>query len=110
VKGGNRQQLRLAIFEPSPRRRSLALRAIPVAAGIVGDARVSAVLAALEVSAERGGATGLDRRHGLQLGEAHVTGVGLSPRRPVGAKHVGDLEARPRHAAVVRLAAFSSSA
>ena len=43
---------------------------------------------------------GLDRRHDLQLGEAHVTGVGLPPRRPMGAKDVGDLEERPRHAAL----------
>ncbi|MGO9421196.1 MAG: hypothetical protein ACLP25_18290, partial [Roseiarcus sp.] len=35
----------------------------------------------------------------LQLGEARVPGVGLPPRRPVRAKDVGDLEARPRHAA-----------
>ena len=49
-----------------------------------------AVLAALDVSAERGRATGLDRRHDLQLGEADVTGVGLAPRRAVGAKDVGD--------------------
>ena len=68
-----------------------------------------AVLAALDVAAERGGATGLDRGHDLQLGEAHVTGVGLAPRRPVGAKDVGDLERGPRHAAVVSRAAFSSS-
>ena len=58
---------------------------------------VRAVLAALDVSAERGGATGLDRRHDLQLGEAHVTGVGLAPRRAMGAKDVGDLQRRPRH-------------
>ena len=70
---------------------------------------VRAVLAALDVSAERGGATGLDRRHDLELVEAHVTGVGLAPCRPVGAKDVGDLEMGPRHAAV-RRAAFSSSA
>ena len=106
---GNRQELRLAVFEPLPRRRALALRAVAVAAGVVGDAFVRAVLAALDVSAERGGATGLDRRHDLQLGEAHVTGVGLAPRRPMGAKDVGDLQARPRHAAVVRRAAIASS-
>ena len=69
-----------------------------------------AVLAALDVAAERGGATGLDRRHDFQLGEAQVPGVGLAPRRPMGAKDVGDLEGRPRHAAVVRRAALASSA
>ena len=79
-------------------------------AGVVGDPFVRAVLAALDVSAERGCATGLDRRHDLQLVEAHVTGVGLSPCRPIGAKDVGDLQGRPRHAGAVRRAAFSSSA
>ena len=55
-----------------------------------------AVLAALNgVSAERGGTAGLDRRHDLQLAEADMAGVGLAPRRPMGAKDVGDLQARP---------------
>ena len=110
---GNRQELRLAVFKPLPRGGRLTLRAMPIAAGIVGDPLVRAVLAALEVAAERGSATGLDRRHDLQLGEAHVTGVGLSPRRPMGTKDVGDPRTAirgPRHAAVVRRAAFSSSA
>ena len=110
---GNRQELRLAVFQPLPRGGRLALRAVTVPAGVVCDALVRAVLAALDVAAERGCATGLDRRHDLQLGEAHVTGVGLSPRRPVGAKDVGDLRPvtrGPRHAAKVRRAAFASSA
>ena len=79
-------------------------------AGIVRDPFVRAVLAALDVAAERGSATGLDRRHDFQLVEVDVPGVGLPPRRPVGAKDVGDLEGRPRHAALVRQPAFSSSA
>ena len=57
-----------------------------------------AVLAALAVSAERRGPASLDRRHHLQLSEAQVTGVGLAPSRAMGAKDVGDLEERPRHA------------
>ena len=74
-----------------------------------------AVLAALDVADERGSATGFDRRHdpravtGCDPG-AHVTGVGLTPRRPMGAKDVGDLPGRPRHAALVSWAAFVSSA
>ncbi len=55
-------------------------------AGIVGDALVRAILAALEVAAERGGAAGLDRRHHFQLGEADVTGVGPAPRRAMARK------------------------
>jgi len=77
-------------------------------AGIVGDARMGAVLAALDMAAERRGPATLDRGHHLQLGEAHVTGVGLAPRRPMGAKNVGDLQVGPRHAASVRRTAFAS--
>jgi hypothetical protein len=79
---GNGQKLRLAVFEPLPRRRSLALRAMRVAAGIVGDARVRAVLAALDVPAERRGPAILDRRHHLQLGEAHVPALALRHAAP----------------------------
>ena len=89
---GDRQEFGLALGEPLPRRRALTLRAMPVAAGVVGDAFVRAVLAALDVSAERGCATGFDRRHDLQLREAHMAGVGLAPCGPMGAKDVGDLQ------------------
>jgi hypothetical protein len=51
---------------------------------------MGAVLTALDMAAERRGPAGLDRRHHLQLGEARMTGVGLAPRRPMGAKDVGD--------------------
>ena len=37
-----------------------------------------------------------------------MAGVGLAPRRAMGAKDVGDLQARPRHAASVRRAAIGS--
>ena len=69
---------------------------------------MGAALAALDMPAERGGATTLDRRHDLQLNEAQVTGVGLAPRRPMGAKDVGDLQTGPRHAAAIRRAAIGS--
>jgi hypothetical protein len=81
-------------------RRQLPITGCAHKTGVVGDAFVRAVLAALDVAAERGSATGLDRRHDFQLVEADAPGVGLSPRRPVGAKDVGDLEGRPRHAAL----------
>ena len=74
---------------------------------------VRAVLAALDVSAERGRAAGLDRRHHLQLAQAHVAGVGLAPRRPMGAKDVGDLQrgraTRPGQAGGFRLARLTPS-
>ena len=63
----DRQQVGLAGRQPVPCRRALALRAVPVAAGVIGDALLAAAQAALDMAAERGGAAGLDRRHHLEL-------------------------------------------
>ena len=71
-----RQKLRLALGQPFPCRCGLALRAVPVAAGVIGDDGVSTVLAALDMATERRRAAALDRRHHLQLVEADVTGIG----------------------------------
>jgi hypothetical protein len=49
------------------------------------------VLAARDISAERRRATALDRSHHLQLVEAHVPAVGLTPSRTVIAENVRDL-------------------
>jgi hypothetical protein len=103
------QRRHVPVRRPRRRQRLGRPRQGAVAAGIVGDARVRAVLAALDVSAELGGSTGLDRRHDLQLAEADMAGIGLAPRRPMGAKDVGDPRAvsrGPRHAPAVRRAAI----
>ena len=60
---GDRQQLGLARRQPLGGGRPLAFGAMPVATGVVGDARVGTVLAALDMTAERGGTANLDRRH-----------------------------------------------
>jgi hypothetical protein len=54
------KQLGLALGQPSLGRRALALRAMPIAAGVVGDARVGAILASLDMAAERRRAAALD--------------------------------------------------
>ncbi len=105
---GDRQEFGLALGQPLSGGCPLTLRAVAVATGVVGDARVGAILAALDVSAERRGPAALDRRHDFQLSEADVASVGFAPRRPMGSKDVGDLQARPRHAAAVRRAAIGS--
>jgi len=69
-----------------------------VAAGVVGDKRVRAVLAARDMAAEGRRAAALDRRHDLQLVEAHMASVGLTPRRSVVAEDTRDLQSRARHA------------
>jgi len=47
--------VRLRAPQAMPARPALALRAVPVAAGVVGDAGVGAVLATLDMTAQRGG-------------------------------------------------------
>ncbi len=53
---------------------------------------MAAVLAALDMTAESGGAAGFDGRHGLDLAEAEVTGMGRPKGGTVSAEDVGDLE------------------
>src|SRR3979411_1926872 len=72
---------------------------MPIAAGFVRD-RVKAasrVLAACDMPAERRGATALDRTHHLQLLEAHMPAVVLTPGRTVVAENVRDLQSWSSH-------------
>ena len=71
---------------------------MPIAAGIVGDQRVGALLAARDMPSERRRAAVLDRRHDLELAEAHMASIGLTPCRPVIAEDIRDLQRRARHA------------
>src|SRR6516162_7640182 len=65
---------------------------MPVAARVVRDLRMAAgrVLAARDISAERRRATALDRTHHLQLVEAHMPTVGVTPSPTVIAENVRD--------------------
>jgi hypothetical protein len=94
---GHWQQLGLALGQPLPGCGSLALRAMAIAAGVVGDQGVRAVLAARDMAAERRGTAALDCRHDLELTEAHLAGVGLPPRRAVVAEDIRDLQDRAAH-------------
>src|SRR6202008_1626245 len=72
---------------------------MPVAAGVVRDLGMATrrVLAARDMPAERRRATALDRTHDLQLLEADMAMVGLSPRRAVIAEDVRDLQSKSTH-------------
>src|SRR5438132_615465 len=82
----------LALGEPGSCRRALTFWAVPVAAGVIGDSRVGAILAAHDMPAECRRAATLDRRHHLELAEADMAGVSLPPRRSVAAEDMRDLE------------------
>ena len=88
----NRDEIGLTIFQPLRAREALALRTVPVAATVVGDALVSAGVALLEVPAERGGAATLDRTHDAALPTTEGIGVLLTVEGPGLAKDVRHLE------------------
>src|SRR5712691_11518262 len=93
---GDGQQLGLAFGQPFLGGEALALGTMAVAAGIVGDEHVSALLAARDMPAESRRAAALDSRHDFQLAEAHMAGVGAAPCRPMGAEDIRDLDWRTR--------------
>jgi len=89
------QEFGLAVGQPLLGRNGLALRTVPVAAGVVRDAQVSAGLAALDMAAQRRGSAALDRRHDLELAEAHMAGMGRTPSRSAAAEDVRHLDHWP---------------
>src|SRR5271170_2964046 len=91
------QQLGLALLHPCERLRALAPGTMSVAAAVVGDLRMRAVLAAHNMPAESRSAAALDRRHHLQLAEAYVSGIGLTPSGPVVAEDIRNLQTWTGH-------------
>ncbi len=65
---------------------------MPIAAGVVGDPPLPAVLAGLDVTAEGSSAAVLDRRHHLQLRQAQMSCMRAPVRRPGSTEDVGDLD------------------
>src|SRR2546429_4014134 len=81
------QEFGLTVGQPLLGSGGLALWAVPVAAGVVADAPVRAVLAAFDMATQRRRSAALDCRHDLELTEAHVAGMGGTPRK--GARYPG---------------------
>jgi len=90
----DRQQVGSAGAEPLAGCRTLALRAMTVAAAIVGDPLVPAVDTALDVTTERGSPARFDGPHHAQLGSAQMPGVGDAERVAVLAEDIRHLEHR----------------
>ena len=110
VEVGYRQQLGLALFQPRASRCRLALGAVPVAAGVVGDDRVGASFAACNMTTESRRAAALDGRHHLQLAEAHMAGVGCAPCRAEVAEDIRNLQDWTGHDCLSRLCSLASLA
>ena len=77
----DRQQLGLSVGEPLRPSQALAFGAVPVAAGIVGDADLAAVGALLDMAAERRRAARLDGAHDPTLPVGQGGGVCRRDRR-----------------------------
>ena len=88
----DRQQVGFALGQPGARSGALALGTVPVAAAIVGNALMPAVLAGIDVTAECCRAAVLNRRHDLELGQAQVTGLGGTIAGAFSSEDIGDLE------------------
>jgi hypothetical protein len=99
VKVRHRQQFRLALGEPLSRRRALTLGAVAIATTAIGDDGVSArrVLATRNMTSERRRTAALDGRHHLQLPEAHMAAIGLTPSGAVVAEDIRNLQSWTEH-------------
>jgi len=86
----HRQQIGLASFKPAARSRALALRAMTVAARVVGDLVAPATLTAQYMSPQCRAAALLDGRHDLELTQAQVRALSLAPGGSMGTEDVGD--------------------
>ncbi len=91
------QKVCLTCFEPALCGATLALRAVPVAARVIGDLRLRARCTAQRVAAERDAAALFDGRHDLQLAEAQMPALMTPPSRPVGAEDIRDLQGGAFH-------------
>jgi hypothetical protein len=90
----HRQQLGLSVGQPLGTRQPLALRAVPVAAGIVGDAKLAAAVALFDMTAQGGRAAGLgfDGAHDPTLAAAEMAGMGLTVSGTVAAEDIRHLQ------------------
>lgn len=90
--------VRLVAGKPLRARRALALRTVPIATGVVGDARRTPVAALLDVATEHGHPTRRDGAHHASLHAAEVTGMRLSKTFAVAAEYVRHLQSRTHDA------------
>jgi hypothetical protein len=98
----NRQQFGLPRFEPALRSTALTLRAMPVAAGVVGDLGMLTRFTAQHMSTERRAAALLDRGHDLALTQAQVRALRLPPGWPMGTEDIRDLQGGTPHGGGLR--------
>jgi hypothetical protein len=87
----------LAIFQPLCAHERLAFRTVPIAATVVGNALMTAVVALLDMSAKSGGTATLDCAHHATLPTAEGLSVLLSVGKTFLAKNIRHLESGGVH-------------
>jgi hypothetical protein len=93
----HRQQIGLAIGKPSFACRALALGAMPVAAAIERHAGMRAILANLDMTAQRCGPAKLDRRHEAAFDAAKMAVMGSAISRAMAAENIRHLQSGAHH-------------
>lgn len=88
----HRQQIGLTISEPSFACRALALGAMPVAAGVIGDTGMRAVLTGLDMTAKRCCPAELDRGHDAALDAAETAVMGNTIGMTMATKNIRHLQ------------------
>jgi hypothetical protein len=88
----------LPFGEPLRARRTLALRAMPIATGIVGNARRTAVVALFDMATEHRGPARGDGAHHAPFDAAEVSGKRLPKSFTVAAEYIRHLQSRTHDA------------
>jgi len=89
---GNRQEIGDACVDPLLASSPLTLRTVAITAGIIGDARLAAVIAGIDMAAKPGCPASFYRSHDTLFAAAKMTGVLLPVRAPMSPKDVSNLE------------------
>ncbi len=82
IKIRDRQKPGSMFFEPFRFGERLTLRAVPIAAGIVADPEIPAMVTLIHMTAESGGATNFDGMHDPLLLCVHAPGILFTIRGP----------------------------
>src|SRR5580704_7894461 len=91
------QKLQLSLGQPLVASASLALGAVPIAAGVVRDSLMSAANARIAMTTEGGGTATQDRIEHLALRPGQRSAIPLPEAVTTDANYVGHLEGRPAH-------------
>src|SRR5580693_4191993 len=96
------EELGLTILDPLGPCQGLAFWAMAVAAGVVSNALVLALIALFQVAAEGGGPAELDRTHDPELRDGQGSTMLLSIGFAIATQHVGDFQPGTIHESALR--------